>query len=178
MIGQILFGVLHAQPRPTPRHGRAAVRLCSELDDPFDRGRSGPGGWIFLPEPELHLGEHVVVPDIAAWKVDRLTPFPETAFITTPPDWVCDILAPSTVKIDRTDKLAIYADFGVGHAWYVDPNAHTLEVLELRDGTWVIAATLANDAPVTAPPFEAHTFPLSNLWPPGASDGARDAVHT
>ncbi|HRD74705.1 MAG TPA: hypothetical protein PK264_02025, partial [Hyphomicrobiaceae bacterium] len=62
MVGQILFGTLHAHPRPTPRHIRASTKLGAELDGPFDRGRGGPGGWLLLIEPDLHSGEHVVVP--------------------------------------------------------------------------------------------------------------------
>ena len=123
VVGEIVFGVLHAHPRPTPRHSVATVELQSELAFPFGRGRGGPGGWIFMVEPELHLGPHVVVPDIAGWKRERLTPFPTTAFIETPPDWLCEVLSPSTQKLDRTDKLAVYAEFGVGHCWYVDPLA-------------------------------------------------------
>ncbi len=166
MVGEILYGVLHAHPRPAPRHGVAAGELGYELGGPFNRGRGGPGGWLFLPEPELHFGDHVVVPDIAGWRRDRLPRLPDTAYIETPPDWLAEILSPSTQRADRTDKLAIYATFGVAHAWYVDPIAKTLEVFALNDdGKWLIAATFQDKDAVTAPPFEAHTFKLDVLWP-------------
>jgi Uma2 family endonuclease len=164
IVGEILYGVLHTHPRPAPRHGLASNELQHELTGPFRRGRGGPGGWIFIVEPELHLGEHVVVPDIAGWRRERLTPFPETAYIETPPDWLAEVLSPSTQAIDRTDKLAAYAEFGVKHCWYVDPLARTLEVLALADGKWLIAANFKNADLVTAPPFEVHTFPLNVLW--------------
>jgi Uma2 family endonuclease len=166
MVGEIIFGVLHSHPRPAPRHGVAANRLGHEITGPFDLGRGGPGGWIFIIEPELHLGPHVVVPDIAGWKRERLTPFPAAAFIETPPDWLCEVLSPSTQAVDRTDKLAVYAEFGVGYCWYVDPLARTLEVLALTAGKWLLAATFKEADPVTAPPFEAHTFELNVLWAP------------
>ena len=168
VTGEILFGVLHAHPRPSPRHGVASGELQSELTGPFRRGRGGPGGWIFIVEPELHLGPHVVVPDIAGWRQERLTPFPETPFISTPPDWLCEVLSPSTQAIDRTDKLAVTAEFGVPHCWYVHPIAKTLEVLALTGSKWLLAATFKNADPVTAPPFEVHTFPLDVLWPQDA----------
>lgn len=117
-----------------------------------------------MVEPELHLGPHVVVPDIAGWRVERLTPFPETAFIETPPDWLADILSPSTQAIDRTDKLAIYAESGVGHCWYVDPIARTLEVFALTGNKWLLENAFKDADPVTAPPFEVHTFALDVLW--------------
>lgn len=138
--------------------------MSSELDGPFDRGRNGPGGWIFLIEPELHLADEIVVPDIAGWRRERLTPFPDTAFISTPPDWLAEVLSPSTQALDRTDKLAIYAAHHVGHCWYVDPIARTLEVLALTGGRYLIAATFKQADPVRAPPFEAHTFALDVLW--------------
>lgn len=134
MVGEILFGVLHAHPRPEPRHANATSVLGHEVMGPFQFGRGGPGGWIFLDEPELHLGEHVVVPDIAGWRRERMPKLPATAYFETPPDWVCEVLSPSTQRIDRTDKLSVYAAFGVGHAWYVDPDACTLEVLVLTGG--------------------------------------------
>ena len=163
MVGQILYGVLHAHPRPAPRHAVASMRLGTEVSSGFEGRKGGPGGWIFMVEPELHLGPHVVVPDIAGWKRERLTPFPETAYIETPPDWLSEVLLPSTHQIDRTDKLAVYAEFGVQHCWYVDPLARTLEVFALTGAKWTIAATFKNDDPVTAPPFEVHTFGLDVL---------------
>lgn len=165
VTGEILFGVLHTHPRPAPRHSMAASVLGAEMIGPFQKGRGGPGGWIILDEPELHLGPHVVVPDIAGWRRERLPKLPETAYFETAPDWVCEVLSPSTARIDRTDKLAIYAAHGVGHCWLVDPDAKTLEVLVLTGGKWLLAATMKDADPVTAPPFEAHTFALDVLWP-------------
>lgn len=167
MVGEIIYGALHAHPRPAPRHWRATGELQSELNVPFGRGRGGPGGWIFAIEPELHLGAHVIVPDIAGWRRERLTPFPETAYVETVPDWICEVLSPSTQAIDRTDKLALYAEFAVKHCWYVDPIARTLEVLELTGAKWLLVATFKEADAVTAPPFEAHTFALDVLWVPG-----------
>ncbi|MFZ4756540.1 MAG: Uma2 family endonuclease [Burkholderiaceae bacterium] len=165
VVGEILFGVLHTHARPAPRHGVAANQLGAEVTGSFGRSSGGgPGGWIFIVEPELHLGPHVVVPDLAGWRRERLTPFPDTAFIATPPDWLAEVLSPATQAVDRTDKLAIYAEHRVGHCWYVDPIARTLEVLALTGSKWLLAATYKNDDPVTAPPFDAHTFPLDVLW--------------
>jgi Uma2 family endonuclease len=166
VTGEILFGVLHAHPRPAPRHAVAHGSLIGEITGPFQKGRNGgPGGWIFMTEPELHLGDHVIVPDIAGWRRERLSKLPDTAYIETSPDWVCEVLSPSTQRRDRTDKLAIYATSGVRHCWYVDPIARTLEVFALQGDKWLLAATFKDADPVTAPPFEVHTFPLDVLWP-------------
>lgn len=164
VVGEILFGSLYTHPRPTPRHARASSLLGAELTGPFDRARGGPGGWIILDEPELHLGPNIIVPDLAGWRRERMPKLPDKAFIEVAPDWVAEILSPSTQRVDRTDKLSIYAAFGVGHAWYVDPLARTLEVFALAGSKWLLAATFKDDDAVTAPPFEAHTFTLAALW--------------
>jgi Uma2 family endonuclease len=164
MVGQIIYGVLHTHPRPAPRHTRASSSIGMEIGNPFDRGRGGPGGWVILDEPELHLGAHVLVPDVAGWRRERMPRLPTTAYFDLAPDWVCEVLSPSTAQIDRTSKLAVYAEFKVGHAWYIDPDARTLEVFALTGGRWLLHSTYADAAPVAAPPFEAHTFQLDVLW--------------
>ena len=120
---------------------------------------------MFFTEPELHLGPHAVVPDIAGWRRERLPCMPTTAFIETPPDWVCQFLSPSTENTDRGPKRRIYATYGVGHMWFVDPIARRLEAYVLRDGQWVLHETFDGEDEVRAPPFDAVTFPLATLRP-------------
>jgi len=135
---------------------------------PFDRGDGGPGGWWILDEPEVHPGnsnKDVVVPDVAGWRRERLPTLPETAHIAIAPDWTCEVLSPSTRTLDIGPRRALYGRKGVGHLWLVDPEARTLEAFEPRDGQWVLIATLTGADAVSVPPFDAISFPLSNLWP-------------
>ena len=165
LVAEIIFGDLVTHPRPVPRHATAQNALSGELTGPFQKGAGGPGGWIFMIEPELHLGPHVVVPDIAGWRRERMPRMPETAFVETPPDWVCEFLSPSTEKRDRGPKRRIYATYGVGHLWHIDPLARFLEVFELQDKHWVLFETYQDAEVVPAPPFAAVPFALSELWP-------------
>ena len=89
---------------------------------------------------------------------------PDAAYFELAPDWVCEGLSPATAQIGRTDKLVIYAAYGVDHAWLVDPDLRTLETLTLTDGKWLLSGTFKNAEPVSAAPFEAHTFGLETLW--------------
>jgi Uma2 family endonuclease len=166
VVAEVLFGVLHASPRPAAGHARAASRLGAELDGPFDRGRGGPGGWILVDEPELHLADDIVVPDLAGWRRERMPSFPYgDAYFTLAPDWICEVLSASTAKIDRGDKLDIYGREGVSHAWLLDPVDKTLEVLRLEAGRWVRLAFHKDDARVRAEPFDAIELALGELWP-------------
>lgn len=165
LVGEILDGELVTHPRPLPRHGAAQASLIDELAGPFQKGRGGPGGWIFITEPELHLGEHVVVPDVAAWRRERMTALPETVGITLPPDWICEVLSPSTAPYDRTVKFRVYHEHRIGHLWYLDPAYRTLEVFGWSEPHWVPIANFADFEEVRAPPFDAITIPLGDLWP-------------
>lgn len=164
-VAEVVQGVLHVHPRPAKPHAAAATALGEELGPPFKRGRGGPGGWILLDEPELHLDDHILVPDLAGWRRERM-PFltDETPYFTLAPDWVCEVLSPATGKLDRSEKVPIYASKGVRHAWLVDPHLHTLEVLRLHEGSWLIVDVLKDDAKVRAEPFDAIELDLAVLW--------------
>jgi Uma2 family endonuclease len=166
VVGEILFGVLHTFPRPRLRHARASTRLGSRLGPPFDEGEGGPGGWLFLDEPELHLGEDVLVPDIAAWRRERLPELPDAAYLSLAPDWICEVLSPATRALDLTDKRAIYERERVGHLWFVDPatDAQTLEVQRWGESGYVVVGAWRGDAIVRAEPFEAIELRLTTLW--------------
>ena len=164
LVAEIVDGELWTSPRPTLRHARASSRLGHLLGPPFDDGRGGPGGWLILDEPELHLGDHAVVPDIAGWRRERMPAVPDTAYATLAPDWVCEVLSPSTAQFDRAKKLRVYAEHGVRHAWLVDPLARTLEVLRLEGGHWSLLDTHVGNASVRAEPFEAIELEVAVLW--------------
>lgn len=165
VVAEVLFGVLHTNPRPAGPHSIAASRLGVDLGGPFDRGRGGPGGWVILDEPELHLGADIVVPDLAGWRRERITQADTAgAFITVRPDWICEVLSASTEAVDRSDKMDIYAREGVAHAWLVDPVDRTVEVYVLERARWVRSKVARGDVELTAEPFEAVAIHLSGLW--------------
>ncbi len=165
VVGEILFGHLVTHPRPGPRHGGASSSLGALAVGAYQFGVGGPGGWIFIIEPELHLGEHVVVPDIAGWRRERFSERPDKAYFDIAPDWVCEVISPSTERYDRCQKRKIYAQFGVAHLWLLDPNAQILEVFALQGDDWLLLAAFQGTQEVTAAPFDELKFSLSLLWP-------------
>ncbi len=167
VVGEILGGELYATPRPRTRHGRASWRLASSLDYPFDRGTGGPGGWLFLAEPELHLGEAVVVPDLSGWRRDRLPAIPDVAFLTLAPDWVCEIASPSTQRLDRGMKMDLYLQEGVGHLWLLDPVERFVEVFRRHQAAWLRIGTWTGGAPARIEPFDAVDIDLGAVWGEG-----------
>jgi Uma2 family endonuclease len=165
MIAEIIDGELVMQPRPATRHNGAATNLIMTLGPPFQRGRGGPGGWLFLFENEVKFGDDLLVPDVAGWRTERLVDLPETNWISVRPDFVCEVLSRSTEKRDRTAKRRIYAEFGVPYYWLIDPRRQTLEAFELDGGEWQPIGNWRAADEVRARPFDELAFSLAELWP-------------
>lgn len=169
MVAEILDGELHTQARPAPRHAKAAFVLGGELHNPFRRGRGGPGGWVLLFEPEIHLGPRPdkVVPDLAGWRRERMPDeLGADAHYTLAPDWVCEVLSTGTEAVDRGKKMRIYRREGVGNVWLLNPTTRTLEIYRLEGGRWVLLETYEGSTTVRAEPFDGFELDLSLLWEP------------
>ena len=166
VVAEVIGGELHTHPRPRTQHARASSRVGDLLGGPFDRGVDGPGGWIILDEPEVHLGADpdILVPDLAGWRRDTLPELPDEAHLTVRPDWVCEVVSPSTEHVDRADKMPIYAREGVAHVWLVDPGVKTLEVFRLDGQTYRMIKAWRDNAICHAEPFEVLELPLATLW--------------
>ncbi len=166
LITEIVDGELFTMPRPSAPHASAAGDLLIELGPPFRRGRDGPGGWVFLPEPELHLGPKpdIVDPDLAGWRRERMPVVPDAAALTLAPDWICEVLSDRTEAHDRGRKMRVYRREGVTHYWLVDPRIRTLEVYHLEGARYALVDTWEGDVRVRAEPFDAIELDLSLLW--------------
>lgn len=164
-VAELIDGELILSPRPSKKHASVSSLLGADLISAFQRGRGGPGGWVILDEPELHLDEDILVPDLAAWRVERAEKLDDGAFFTTPPDWVCEVLSPSTAAHDRTEKLEIYAREHVHHVWLLDPVLRTLETFAWSEAGWVTLKVWHGNEKVRAVPFDAIEMDLATLWP-------------
>jgi len=167
-IGELFDGQLHTQPRPATPHVHTQSSVGISLGAPFHHGAGGPGGWVIYDEPEIHfrLDVDVAVPDLAGWRRERQLKFPTSHKIELVPDWICEILSPSTRSIDREIKLPLYARYGVSYAWLVEPIEHIVEAYWLRDGAWVEAGRYTGTTQAAIPPFDAVPLDLGCLWMP------------
>jgi len=166
LVAEIVDGELITSPRPASPHARAESVIGQDLS-PFDRrpsGPSGPGGWWILVEPELHLGADILVPDLAGWRRENMPVLRNVAYFEQAPDWVCEVVSPTTARLDRVRKMPIYAREQVGHLWLVDPIMRTLEVYRLERQRWVVASTHGGAESVRAEPFAALELDMSRWW--------------
>ncbi|MDD5394990.1 MAG: Uma2 family endonuclease [Thiothrix sp.] len=166
LVGEIINGELYAQPRPAVRHARAASVLDRRVGSTFDAGDDDSGGWLILFEPELHLGDkpHILVPDLAGWRRERMPRLPDTAWIDLAPDWVCEVISPSTASKDKILKMPIYREMGVEWLWMVDPEHKTLEAYQSVGGHWILLGAWGDNDMAHIQPFDAVGIPLGSLW--------------
>ena len=170
MVAQLIDGELYLHARPADPHVWACEELRFEIKLRFGRtvegddDGHGQGEWAILSEPELRLGKDVLVPDIAGWRANKYQRNWANSFSEIVPNWVCEVLSPTTRNIDLGRKSDIYAREGVSHLWIVDPKARTLQASELSAGKWLPISTLTNAERVSVPPFEKLNIPLSRLW--------------
>lgn len=165
MTGEIIDGELIVTPRPSRRHVYSASSVGGKLMPPYQFGEGGgPGGWIILIEPEIGLGEHILVPDLAGWRKERFPVDEETNWISVAPDWICEILSPGTARHDRITKMNIYGSHKVGYLWLIDPIERTFEAFRLESGRWFKLAGLKEDDKVRAEPFQEIDIDLAGLW--------------
>ncbi|MBI5017169.1 MAG: Uma2 family endonuclease [Deltaproteobacteria bacterium] len=163
--GEILAGELVVTPRPSRRHVFTSSVLGSEVLQRFHFGRGGPGGWIILLEPEIQLGQHTLVPDVAGWRKERFPTSEDDSWISVVPDWICEILSPNTIRMDRITKMSIYRDQAVPYVWLVDPLNKTLEVFGLQSsGAWLTLGLYAENQTVRAEPFQDVEITLGSFW--------------
>ena len=169
MIAEILDCELVVSPRPSGINTLAASSLTMEIGSPFHHGKGGgPGGWWILGEPELEFDSGVdhIVPDLAGWRRERMPKIPSDHRFKIIPDWVCEIVSPSSRRRNRVKKFNLYARYGVLFYWLIEPESKTLEAFELVGGRWQLVGAYEVDEKVRVKPFDAIELDLSLLWAP------------
>lgn len=163
--GELFGDELFVSPRPAPAHALAVTELTVQLGQ-RDGGQTGSARrWRLLFEPELHLNGDVMIPDLAAWRVDRMPALPKKAYFELAPDWICEAVSPGTARLDRIYKLPRYAAAKVAHAWIVDPAARTIDAFRLDRGLWTLIGCFIDDDRARIEPFTDVELDLSRLWP-------------
>jgi len=170
---EVLAGEIVFSPAPLPRHSKVQRAAGRFVGGPFDDddGHGGPGGWWIFVEVDIALSPHDIVrPDLAGFRRERLPRPGNIRPIEVVPDWLCEVLSPSTAARDRVTKRHLYAKAGVGYYWLIDPAARVLEALTLRDGVWVEFGVYDETGCARIAPFEAIELDVGRLFLPREAD--------
>ena len=162
---ELVRGTLIEKAAPTFEHGLAQSGVDRTVGARFARrtGSGGPGGWWFVVELDVLLGGDVLRPDVCGYRRERLPEKPRERPVSLAPDWVCEVLSPSTASTDRVDKLQAYFRAGVPHYWLLDPAEGTLEVYRRTDLADALVLTAKRGQRVQPEPFDAEAFEVNEL---------------
>jgi Uma2 family endonuclease len=160
----LVEGRIYSHARPRVAHADLMGALFREISSAFnDTRRGGPGGWLFLIEPELRIGRDILVPDIAAWRRERMPRAPAVSQIALAPDWICEVLSKGTEAFDRGPKRRCYARGQVTHLWYVQPESKLIEVFRKEGEFYASVSEGLFNARIALEPFEAAPIELGEL---------------
>lgn len=161
--GEIIEGVLYTMVRPRGLHQHTMACVVASLYGPFKLARGG--GWWILPEPGIELPyTPEVSPAVAGWRRVRMPELPHDAAITKVPDWVCEILSPTTRRHNLLVKKSVYARVGVAHHWVVDVAARTLSSYRLESGRWLELGVWGDETDARIEPFEDVAVDVASWW--------------
>jgi Uma2 family endonuclease len=164
---EVIAGVIEEKASPTFEHGDAQGVLVGVLNSSF-RGRGGggrPGGWWIATEVEIELETHeVYLPDIVGWRRDRVPDRPFGRPVRIRPDWVCEILSPSTAERDQGTKHRAFHRCGVPHYWIVDPEHETLTVHRWHQDGYLVVLAAGKRESIRAEPFDAIELRVGLLF--------------
>jgi Uma2 family endonuclease len=166
---EIVRGAIVEKAEPTGEHADAQSYVATLIKGPFQRppgGSGGPGGWWILTEVDVELAPHEVYrPDVAGWRRDRVAARPTGRPIRVRPDWVCEVLSPSTAHRDLGEKMQTLRQREVPHYWIVDPEHETLTVYRWTREGYVVALVAGRaQRRVRAEPFDAIEIDVGLLF--------------
>lgn len=163
---EIHDGELSVTPAPTPQHQIVSIRLLVILNRWLE---ANPGGLLLHAPLDVILSDtpsetSIVQPDLVYVAPDRLHRVSHRG-IEGAPTLAVEILSPSTQRIDRVTKRALYARYAVPCLWLVDPQARVIEAFMLQDDRYVLARSAAGRHPIDLSPFTGLGLVPESLWP-------------
>jgi Uma2 family endonuclease len=143
---ELINGTAYVREPPSPSwlHQEIVVELCRQaanaLEDKPCRVYVAPFD-VRLPKctEEDDQVDTVVQPDVLI--VSDLKKI-DARGVRGAPDWVAEVLSPSTARHDRTLKLSAYERAGVREVWLIDSVDRTLTIYQLEAGCYGRATPL------------------------------------
>jgi Uma2 family endonuclease len=144
---EIFDGEMFVVPSPLPLHQLVTVNI----DERLRAYARLHGGRSLVAPVDVVLSDYdVVQPDVVFFSSTRQHLVELREPIRHRPDLVVEVLSKSTAATDRGRKLQTYARFNVPEYWIVDPDAPSIEILQLQGGAYALAARAAGSETVAS----------------------------
>jgi hypothetical protein len=161
-------GIWLSDTGPTAEHSDARLGLAAALREHFHRPEgspTSPGGWWILGQVELELDDDEIVrPDLAGWRRERVPERPQGSPLGARPDWICQVIARSSVYEEAAQRLELFQRNGVPFCWVVDVERGILISHRLVGRDYACAIQASRWQFVRAEPFDAIEIRVGALF--------------
>ncbi len=158
---QLIEGDLYRTPSPNRYHQDISRNLVFILLKYLEEH---PIGDLYHAPLDVYLDDYnVFQPDILVVLNDRLAILTD-ANAEGAPNFVVEILSPRTAKLDRVNKLRVYARTGVQELWIIDPEPKQIEVYLLGQDPAAPKARHGEDAKFSSALFPGLTFDAATIF--------------
>ncbi len=103
-------------------------------------------------------------PDVSFFRQEKAAAFTSDQMQFPSPDFIAEILSPSTERNDRRLKKRDYAAHGVSEYWIIDPEARTIEQHILEGGDYRLIGTWSADERVASTAVEGFDIPARAIF--------------
>ncbi|WP_394846601.1 Uma2 family endonuclease [Pendulispora brunnea] len=111
-----------------------------------------------------------IMPDLQYFAKDNPNRWQERAVSVGRPELAVEVISPGSSRYDRVKKFNWYADIGVPEYWIVHPLERTLQQFILKDGHYVVMASLSDSETFRPETFPGLEIPLVEIWQPRKED--------
>lgn len=153
--GEIIF---HSPVKK--RHNSATLALAKIFDE---YAIVHDLGYIGVEKIMISLTRNDYEPDICFFREEVAATFADDQMQFPAPDFVVEVLSPSTEKNDRETKLIDYAAHGIEEYWIVDPDKRTVEQYIL-EGEFYELAFKATDGTLHCRVLAGLSFPVAAIF--------------
>jgi Uma2 family endonuclease len=120
-------------------------------------------GFVGHEKMMISLSRNDYEPDICYFNTEKAAEFTPDQMHFPAPDFIVEILSPSTEANDRGIKFVDYAAHGVAEYWIVDPTAETVEQYRLTAESYDLVVKV-KDGPIESIVISGFTIPVRAIF--------------
>ncbi|MBI3219216.1 MAG: Uma2 family endonuclease [Bacteroidetes bacterium] len=143
------------------KHSRVSSNLSSFIINYIKS--NGIGGHLGIEKIMIELTRNSYEPDLCFFRKEVADTFTDSQMLFPTPDFIVEILSPSTEKTDREIKFRDYAQHGVKEYWIIDPDKETIEQYELKDKQFELLVKL-NSGTITSITIDGFSSDLKHIF--------------
>ncbi|MDX1993040.1 MAG: Uma2 family endonuclease [bacterium] len=144
---ELIDGEIFQMPTPSPKHQDVILNAAIL----FRQRVKERGGRVFVAPLDVVFDDgNIAQPDVMWLAPDSRCQVTEKRLVGAP-DFIAEVLSPSSVSHDRRTKFRLYQQHGVREYWVIDPQAQLIDVFTLVEGRFQLIGIYGADEVFQSP---------------------------